>query len=103
MPVYHSYCPINPADALALCTKFSEDDKVFAVIANFVDFSGDAQTCLAKRHKTVLITFQLSQQIMDKSPPGLILQYPGGGARGEPARSKCRGEGTAGDAPRWEP
>jgi ABC-type branched-subunit amino acid transport system substrate-binding protein len=73
VPVYHSYCPINPADALALCTKFSEDDKVFAVIANFVDFSGDAQTCLAKRHKTVLITFQLSQQIMDKSPPGLIL------------------------------
>lgn len=73
VPVYHSYCPIDPSLALSLCTKFSEDDKVFAVVGNFVDFSGDAQTCLAKRHKTVLITFQLSQQIMDKSPPGLIL------------------------------
>jgi len=34
--------------ALALCTKFTEDDHVFAVMGNFVDFSGDAQTCLAK-------------------------------------------------------
>jgi hypothetical protein len=46
---------------------------MFAVIGNFVDFSGDAQTCLAKDHNTVLITFQLSQAIMNQSPPGLII------------------------------
>jgi hypothetical protein len=73
VPVYHSYCPIQNAQALSLCTTFTEDDKVFAVLGNFVDFSGDAQTCLAKQHKTVLITFQLTQAIMNMSPPGLII------------------------------
>ena len=73
VPVFHSFCPIGNAEALSLCTQFTEDDKVFAVLGNFVDFSGDAQTCLAKQHHTVLMTFQLSQAILDESPPGLIL------------------------------
>jgi len=74
VPVFHTFCPIGNAQALSLCTKFTEDDKVFAVLGNFVDFSGDAQTCLAKQHKTPLMTFQLSQAIMDESPPGLIIE-----------------------------
>ena len=73
VPVYHTFCPIGNTGALTLCTKFAEDDKVFAVVGNFVDFSGDAQTCLAKTHKVPLITFQLSYAIMNESPPGLIL------------------------------
>ena len=73
VPDYQYFCPIQNAQALALCTKFTEDDHVFAVIGNFVDFSGDAQTCLAKDHNTVLITFQLSQAIMNLSSPGLII------------------------------
>ncbi len=73
VPVYHSYCPITNTQAVTLCTTFSEDDKVFAVVGNFVDFSGDAETCLAKRHHTVLMTFQLTQAIMNESPPGLII------------------------------
>ena len=73
VPDYQYFCPIQNAQALALCTKFTEDDHVFAVIGDFVDFSGDAQTCLAKDHNTVLITFQLSQAIMNLSPPGLII------------------------------
>jgi hypothetical protein len=76
VPDYQNFCPIQNAQALALCTKFTEDDHVFAVIGNFVDFSGDAQTCLAKDHDTVLMTFQLSQAIMNMSPPGLIV-FPG--------------------------
>jgi ABC-type branched-subunit amino acid transport system substrate-binding protein len=76
VPVYHSYCPIQSAQALALCTQFTEDDKVFAVMANFEDFSGDAQTCVAKDHNTVLLTFDLTQAIMNQSPPGLMI-YPG--------------------------
>src|SRR5450755_1066926 len=74
VPVYHSFCPIGSAAAVSLCTKFTEDDKVFAVLGNFVDFSGDAQTCLAKQHNTILMTFQLSQAIMNQSPPGLIIE-----------------------------
>jgi hypothetical protein len=73
VPDYQYFCPIQNGPALALCTKYTEDDHVFAVIGNFVDFSGDAQTCLAKNHNTVLITFQLSQAIMNQSPPGLII------------------------------
>jgi len=75
-PVYETYCPIGNAQALALCTKLTEDDKVFAVIGNFVDFSGDAQTCVTKDHHTPLITFTLTKAIIDQSPPGLIV-YPG--------------------------
>ena len=76
VPDYQYFCPIQNAQALALCTKFTEDDHVFAVMGNFVDFSGDAQTCLAKDHNTVLMTFQLSQAIMNQSPPGVIV-FPG--------------------------
>ena len=61
VPDYQSYCPIQNAQALALCTKFTEDDHVFAVMGDFVDFSGDAQTCIAKDHNTVLMTFELTQ------------------------------------------
>jgi hypothetical protein len=73
VPDYQSYCPIQNAQALALCTQFTEDAGVFAVMGDFIDFSGDAQTCIAKDHKTVLLTFDLSQAIMNQSPPGLII------------------------------
>jgi hypothetical protein len=72
-PVYETYCPIGNTQALALCTKLTEDDKVFAVVGNFVDFSGDAQTCLTRNHHTPLVTFTLTKAIIDQSPPGLIV------------------------------
>ncbi len=77
VPVFHKFCPIPDAQRLAsICTTFTEDDKVFAVIGNLFDPTGNSQTCIAKRHKTVLFAFMLSQEIMKKSPPGLIV-YPG--------------------------
>jgi ABC-type branched-subunit amino acid transport system substrate-binding protein len=76
VPVYDTYCPLGSAGPLAVCTKLTDDDKVFAIIGTFVDFSGDAQTCVANQHKRVLITFNLTQQIMNQSPPGLMI-YPG--------------------------
>lgn len=76
VPVYDSYCPIGSAGPLSVCTKFTEDDKVFAVIGTFIDFSGDAQTCVAKQHQRVLMTFNLTQAIITANPPGLII-YPG--------------------------
>ena len=72
-PVYETYCPIGNTQALAQCTKLTEDDKVFAVVGTFVDFSGDAQTCLTKNHHTPLLTFELTRAVINQSPPGLII------------------------------
>ncbi|MCU1457909.1 MAG: hypothetical protein JWL73_2001 [Actinomycetia bacterium] len=76
VPVYDKYCPLGSAAPLAVCTKLTDDDKVFAIMGTFVDFSGDAQTCVAKQHNTPLVTFELTQAIIDKATPGLIV-YPG--------------------------
>ena len=56
---------------------------MFAVVGTFIDFSGDAQTCIAKQQQRVLMTFNLTQAIIDKSPPGLIVtpgSFPEGSA-----------------------
>ena len=73
LPVFHTFCPIEPAPALSLCTEFTEDDHVFAVIGDFVDLTGQAQPCIANQHKTVLITIDLTQAIINSAPPGMIL------------------------------
>jgi ABC-type branched-subunit amino acid transport system substrate-binding protein len=75
VPVYHTFCPIVPAPALSLCTQFTEDDHVFAVIGDFVDLTGQAQPCIAKAHKTVLITIDLTRAIIDSAPHGMILTF----------------------------
>ncbi|HTD49406.1 MAG TPA: ABC transporter substrate-binding protein, partial [Acidimicrobiia bacterium] len=75
VPVFQTFCPIVPAPALSLCTKFTEDDHVFAVIGDFVDLTGQAQPCIANRHKTVLITIDLTRAIIDSSPPGMIIGF----------------------------
>jgi hypothetical protein len=74
--VYNTYCPIGNAGVLSVCTKLTEDDKVFAITGNFFDSSGDGQVCIAKQHQRVLVSFNLTQAIIDKAPPGLII-YPG--------------------------
>ncbi len=73
VPVYKFYSPLGSAGILALCTSFTQDDKVYAVIGTFVDFSGDAQQCIAKQEHRVLMTFNLTQAIIDKAPAGLIV------------------------------
>ena len=73
VPVYKMFCPIGTATILAECTSLTEDSHVFAVIGTFYDPSGDAQTCVAGEHHRVLLTFDLTQAIMDKSPAGLIV------------------------------
>jgi hypothetical protein len=75
-PVYADYCPLGSAPALAACTKLTDDDKVFAVMGTMIDFSGDAQACVSNQHHTVLMSYNLTQVIMDKAPPGLMI-YPG--------------------------
>jgi ABC-type branched-subunit amino acid transport system substrate-binding protein len=73
VPIYKFYTPLGSAGILALCTSFAQDDNVFAVVGTFVDFSGDAQTCIANQERRVLMTFNLTQAIANKSPAGLIL------------------------------
>jgi ABC-type branched-subunit amino acid transport system substrate-binding protein len=75
---FKTFCPIGSTGTVTLCTQFTDDDKVFAVLGNFTDssFDGSAQTCIAKKHKTVLITYNLTQAVINLSPPGMIL-YPG--------------------------
>jgi hypothetical protein len=76
IPDYKIYCPSPPSPTQTLltdCTAFAQDDHVFAVTGTFVDFSGDAQQCVAKQENRVLVTFNLTQAIMDKAPPGMIL------------------------------
>ena len=73
VPYYKYYSPLGTAGILGLCTSFAQDDNVFAVLGTFVDFSGDAQTCVANQEKRVLMTFNLTQAIIDKSPGGMIV------------------------------
>ena len=65
VPVYRTFNPIPDAQRLAqICTQFTEDDKVFAVIGNVFDQTGDAQACIAKRHKVPLMVFELTQPVI---------------------------------------
>ncbi|HTD49773.1 MAG TPA: ABC transporter substrate-binding protein [Acidimicrobiia bacterium] len=73
VPVYKLFCPIGTATVLAACTSLTEDSQVFAVMGTFYDPSGDGQTCVAGQHHRVLLTFDLTQAIMNKSPAGLIV------------------------------
>jgi branched-chain amino acid transport system substrate-binding protein len=73
VPDYKEICPLQPAAALSACTSFTEDDHVFAVVGSMYDPSGDAQLCVSAQHKTPLITDSLTQEIISKAPPALLL------------------------------
>lgn len=74
-PVFKVYKPVpgQEPSALSLCTALTEDDEVFAVLGVFIDFSGDAQLCLTRDHKTIHIGHELEQPWIDESPPALLL------------------------------
>ena len=75
VPVYKYYSPLGGAAVgiMVVCTALTEDQNAFAVVGTFVDFSGDAQTCVAKREKRILITLYLTGATIDKSPAGMIV------------------------------
>ena len=56
VPDFKTYCPLTPTSELSvqICTAFTDDDKVFAVIGNVGDAGQDDAiiTCLAKKHQT---------------------------------------------------
>src|SRR5262245_14387366 len=75
VPIYKKYPPIpgGKPDPLSLCTAFTEDDKVFAVVGVFIDFTGQGQECVTKEHKLIHIGHELDQPWIDASPGGLML------------------------------
>ena len=75
VPVYKKYPPIpgGKPDPLSICTSFTEDDKVFAVLGVFIDFTGQGQECLTKEHNTIYIGHEIDQPWIDASPAGLML------------------------------
>jgi ABC-type branched-subunit amino acid transport system substrate-binding protein len=60
--VYQKYTPIGSAGPTQVCTSFTEDQKVFAVLGNIEDPSGAGQLCVAKQHKTILIGHDLTEK-----------------------------------------
>ena len=71
--VYEKYIPIDSSSTQTVCTKFTDDDKVFAVTGTFYDSTGASQLCVAKQHHTVLLTFDVDKAMIDKATPGLLV------------------------------
>src|SRR3954451_22152653 len=80
VPDFNTECPLTPTSDLLVqvCTHFTDDDKVFAVVGNLSDAaeSSAMHTCIAKQHKTPVVTFQVTQAMFDEVPPGMLI-YPG--------------------------
>ncbi len=74
-PVYKTYPPLpgSQPDPLTLCTQWTEDEEVFAVLGVFIDFTGDGQLCVARDHETIHIGHELEQVWIDEAPGGLML------------------------------
>lgn len=73
VPVYDLYAPLGTDPPLQACTKLTEDAKVFATIGVLYEPTGAGQVCFTKQHKTILITHELSEDIMKRVPGGLLL------------------------------
>ena len=75
VPFFKTYKPTpgSKPDPLSLCTSWTEDDGVFAVLGVFIDFTGQALLCVTKEHNTIHIGHELEQPWIDESPPGLLL------------------------------
>ena len=73
VPFYKSYCPTNTATEQTACTSLTDDSKVFAAVGTFYDPSGAAQLCFSKEHHTIVIADALTQALVDRGPPGLML------------------------------
>ena len=75
VPVYYTYAPVpgladGPETA---CTSLTEDSKVFATIGVLYDATGAAQLCFTNQHHSILITHELTQAVISKATPGLML------------------------------
>jgi len=76
-PYFIKYQPIpgRQPDPLSMCTTWTEDDGVFAVLGVVIDMfsQGEGILCITKKHNTIHIGHELEQPWIDQSPPGLLL------------------------------
>jgi ABC-type branched-subunit amino acid transport system substrate-binding protein len=70
--VYMKYTPIGSTGPDQVCTAFTEDDHVFAVLGNIEDPTGAGQTCVTKQHDTIMIGHDLTAADTSAAP-GLML------------------------------
>ena len=71
---YDLYIPI-PGTGLpvGVCTHFTEDVKVYAILGNIEDSTGAAQACVSKKHATVFMGHDLTDaELADVALPGLM-------------------------------
>src|SRR5260370_19738071 len=73
VPVYKTYCPIDPKVALATCSSFTDDAQAFAVVGVFAPTSPDAQLCVSRDHQTILIDHELLQSTITHAPPCFLI------------------------------
>jgi hypothetical protein len=73
VPVYEVYAPLGTDPPLRACTKLTDDAKVFATIGVLYEPTGAGQVCFAKQHKSILITHELSEDIVKRVPGGMLL------------------------------
>jgi ABC-type branched-subunit amino acid transport system substrate-binding protein len=73
VPEYYEYVSIGSTGPLAACASLIDDKKVFATIGVLYDATGAGQLCFTKQHKSILITHELQQSVIDKAPPGTLL------------------------------
>ena len=71
VPVFKYICPLAAhGRGRGLHRRSPTTARCSRSIGSMYDPTGDAQLCVAKQHNTVLITDGLSQDMIDKAPPG---------------------------------
>ena len=71
---YMKYTAIGSAGPNQVCTAFTEDQKVFAVLGNIEDPTGAGQACVSKQHSTVFLGHDLTDvELNNVAKPGLML------------------------------
>jgi hypothetical protein len=73
VPVFKPYISIGSKGPLEACTMMTEDEKVFATLGLLYDETGAGQLCFTQSHNSILITNELSEAIMKKAKPGMLL------------------------------
>jgi Periplasmic binding protein len=71
--VYGAYDAIGNEESLALCSRLTEDEQVFAVLSGFL---GDNNLCVVEQHETVLVGGILSDANLERARAPWITYEP---------------------------
>jgi len=62
--VYGGFLPVDTEEQLALCTRFTEDEEVFAVLGGL---DGDSMLCVTEQHETIAVGGTLTDELLERS------------------------------------